>query len=194
MNKGLVFWILSALILLLLSLVYLNQGLHRKNPLFTYWLCLGVIVQLLAGWALAAGQPNWLGYLRTAGDLSSFALTMAVLIFAAVRREEPVNRTLLMALGGMLALNILGRFLEGGTSPAMQAWLRNIAFFGPALYLLTVFSNVPFDRLPLWVKDMWGSRSAPIHAGLTPNAEALENAEARRRWKSLPAHASPPVT
>lgn len=194
MNKGLVFWILSALILLLLSLVYLNQGLHRKNPVFTYWLCSGVIVQLLAGWALAAGQPSWLGYLRAAGDFSSFALTVAVLVLAALRRDEPVNRTLLMALGGMLALNILGRFLEGGASPALRAWLRNIAFFGPALYLLTVFSNVPIDRIPLWVKGLWEGRNVPIHAGLAPNAEAFENADSRARVRLLSTCESPPAT
>ena len=194
MNKGIVFWILSALILLLLSLVYLNQGLHRKNPLFTYWLCSGVIVQLLAGWALAAGQPAWLVYLRKAGDLSSFGLTVAVLLLAAFRRGDPVNRTLLMALGGMLALNVFGRFLEADASPALRAWLRNIAFFGPALYLLTVFSNVPVDRLPLWVKGFWEGRNVPIHAAFTPNAEAFENTNCRGSEKLLPACPLPPGT
>ena len=149
--KGTAFWILSASTLFVLSLVYLHAGLHKKNPIFTYWLCAGVAAQVVAAWGLAAGRPWWFGPARSAADVISLALTAAVLIFAAIRCKSCMtNRALLMALGGMLALNIFGRIIGGGLTPPLRIWLRNIAFFGPAFYLLVVFSNIPLDRLPLW--------------------------------------------
>ncbi len=145
------FWILSACILFLLSLVYLHNGFHRRNALFAYWLCFGVAVQLLGAWGLAAGRPPWYDQVRIVADVGGYVLAAGVLILATIRRDCPVNRILLAGLGAMLAFNLIGRWLGHSLDHGVRIWLRNISFFGPALFLLIMLSGIRLDRLPLWV-------------------------------------------
>ena len=51
----------------------------------------------------------------------------------------------------MVALNVFARVISGSVEWSVQVWLRNIAFFGPAIFLLIAFSNLRLDRLPLWI-------------------------------------------
>ncbi|MGO9275151.1 MAG: hypothetical protein ACLQOO_33770 [Terriglobia bacterium] len=149
--RMIMFWALDATVLFSLSLLYLHQGYHRRNQLFTLWLCLGVLMQLAAAWGMAAGQPRWMDQVRVVGDLSVYLLTAAVLILAFMRRDCPVNRSLLWGLGAMLVLNVFTRILGSGVEPAVRGWLRNVAFFGPAIFLLIALSSIRLDLLPLWV-------------------------------------------
>ncbi|HMD97330.1 MAG TPA: hypothetical protein VKM93_08415 [Terriglobia bacterium] len=145
------FWALDATVLFSLSLLYIHQGYHRKNQAFTLWLCCGVLMQLAAAWGLAAGSPRWMAQARAGFDIILYVLAAAVLVLAVMRRGCPVNRSLLWGLGAMLVLNVLTRLLGSGVEPAVRAWLRNIAFFGPAIFLLIALSNIRLDLLPLWV-------------------------------------------
>lgn len=149
--KTITFWALDATVLFALSLVYLHQGYHRKNAFFAVWLCNGVAMQLIAAWGLAAGPPSWMPQVRACEDILTYVLTAGVLITAALRRDCPVNRTLLCGVGAMVALNVLSRFMGLYAQHPIQIWLRNIAFFGPALFLLISFSNVRLDALLAWV-------------------------------------------
>jgi len=137
-------------------MIYLYQGFHRKNPLFTVWLCTGVMMQLAAAWGLAAGWPKWMNELRLAFDVLLYLNTLAVLVLAAMRRGCPVNRNLLWGLGAMLALNLFARFLGNRVEQPVQIWLRNIGFFGPALFLLIALSGVRLDQIPLWITSPLG--------------------------------------
>lgn len=145
------FWILSAITLFCLSLVYLHHGYHRRNFLFACWLCCGVCVQLLGAWGLAAGRPAWFVPVGLLADFASYGLGAAVLVVAVMRRNCPVNRTLLAGLGAMIAFSLLGRWLGDSLDHVTRTWLRNIAFFGPAIFLLVMFSGMRADRLPLLV-------------------------------------------
>jgi len=149
--KSITFWALDATVLFALSLVYLHQGYQRKNAFFAVWLCNGVAMQLIAAWGLAAGPPSWMPQLRACEDILTYALTAGVLITAALRRDCPVNRSLLCAVGAMVALNVFSRFLGLHVEHPLQVWLRNIAFFGPALFLLITFSNIRLDTLLVWI-------------------------------------------
>jgi len=145
------FWALDATVLFALSLVYLHQGYQRKNPVFAVWLFTGVAMQLVGAWSLAAGRPPWVSQVRVVHDVLMYALTVGVLLIAVTRRDCPVNRTLLWGLGAMFALNLFSRFLGVRVDHSVQVWLRNIAFFGPAVFLLIALSGIRFDMLPLWV-------------------------------------------
>jgi len=145
------FWVLDACVLFSLSLLYLHQGYHKKNPFFTVWLCTGVLMVLAAAWGLAAGTPRWMSQVRLIGDWVEYAVAAGVLIMAVTRRDCPVNRSLLWGLGAMLILNVFARCIGAGTEQAVRVWLRNIAFFGPAIFLLIALSSIRLDRLPLWV-------------------------------------------
>lgn len=149
--KTVTFWALDATVLFALSLVYLHQGYHRKNPFFAIWLCNGVAMQLIAAWGLAAGPPPWMPHLRACEDILTYVLTAGVLITAALHRDCAVNRSLLCGVGAMVVLNLFTRFLGLHTEHPIQVWLRNIAFFGPALFLLIVFSNLRLDALLVWI-------------------------------------------
>ncbi|HEV2178556.1 MAG TPA: hypothetical protein VGW33_15325 [Terriglobia bacterium] len=162
--KSTAFWILDACVLFSLSLLYLYQGYHRKNQMFTLWLCFGVFMQLVAAWGLAAGWPKWIDHVRAADDVVTYLLTAGVLVVAAARRDCPVNRSLLWGVGGMVALNLFARAFGTNVPPQVRTWLRNIAFFGPAIFLLIAFSNLRLDRLPLWIDSM-------LHALRAENAE-----------------------
>lgn len=151
--KSLAFWALDATVLFALSLVYLHQGYHRKNPLFAIWLCNGVAVQLMAAWALAAGPPGWINYLRVGEDVVTYVLSAGVLVTAFQQRACPVNRSLLYGLGAMVGLGVVSAAFGGRLDHSLQIWLRNIAFFGPALFLLITLSNIPLNMLPLWIRD-----------------------------------------
>ena len=151
--KTVAFWALDATVLFALSMVYLHQGYQRKNPLFAVWLCNGVVMQLVAAWSLAAGRPPWVTNLRRVEDILIYTLTAGVLVVAVVRRDCPVNRTLLWGLGAMLALNLVSTFLGVRVEHATQVWLRNIAFFGPAIFLLIALSGIRVDMMPLWVSE-----------------------------------------
>jgi hypothetical protein len=151
--KAIAFWALDATVLFALSMVYLHQGYQRKNPLFAVWLCNGVAMQLIAAWSLAAGRPPWVTGLRRVEDVLIYSLTAGVLTVAALRRDCPVNRSLLWGLGAMLALNIFSKFLGVRVDHSVQVWLRNIAFLGPAIFLLIAFSGIRFDMMPLWISE-----------------------------------------
>jgi hypothetical protein len=148
-NKLLTFWIASSSVLFMLSLVYLHYQLHRKNLLFAWWLCLGVTMQLVTAYGMALGNHRFLSYLWRAADIASILLALAVLVLAFVRRSCPVNRTLLYGMGAMLAFDLVTRLTDGRLSMVKQTWLENIAFFGPAIFMLVSFSNIRADRIPL---------------------------------------------
>ncbi len=160
MNKILGFWIACSLVLFLLSLVYLHNQLHRRNSIFAWWLCLGVSMQLISAYGLALGCPRWLLRLWPVADAFSFALAIGVLVMAYARRSCPVNQVLLYGIGAMVALNMVSRFCGNHLTVAQRAWLVNIAFFGPAIFLLLMFSNVRTDRLPLYLNSALRSLSS----------------------------------
>ena len=152
--KTLGFWAMDASLAFALSLVYFHQGYHRKNPIFAVWLCNIVTLQLVAAWALAAGPPPWLNYVRAVDDVLTYFLAAGVLVTAAFQTRCPVNRSLLWGVGAMVVLNLGCRIFGVHLSHPLQIWLRNIAFFGPAIFLLIALSNVRFDLLPLWVDSL----------------------------------------
>jgi hypothetical protein len=152
-NKILGFWIASSVVLFLLSLVYLQHNLHRKNVLFAWWLCLGVSMQLVSAYGLALGYPRWMNLLWTAADVLSFALAIGVLAVAYRHRSCPVNRALLYGIGAMVVLNLVSRWWGDHLGENVRIWLLNIAFLGPAAFLLLMFSNIRVDRLPLYVRS-----------------------------------------
>jgi hypothetical protein len=145
------FWILSATTLFCLSLIYLHHGYHRRNFLFASWLCFEVCMQLLAAWGLGAGRPAWLGSVRALADVVSYGLAAGVLMVAAMRRNCPVNRALLAGLGAMVLFSLVSRWLGDSVDTATRVWMRNIAFFGPAIFLLIMFVGMRADCLPLLV-------------------------------------------
>jgi len=176
------FWALDATVLFSLSLLYLHQGYHRKNQMFTVWLCCGVLMQLAAAWGLAAGSPPWITQAGVAFDIILYVLAAAVLVLALMRRGCPVNRSLLWGLGAMLVLNVLTRIVGSGVEPVVRVWLRNIAFFGPAIFLLIALSSIRLDQLPLWVDSAVrliasGSIEEPVTAAM----QEVESGTSRRR-------------
>jgi hypothetical protein len=171
--KLMAFWILDACVLFALSLVYLSQGYHRKNQFFTVWLCSGVIMQLIASWGLAAGWPVWMDGVGTLMDAFVYLVSAAVLVLAVIRRDCPVNRALLWGLGAMLALNLFARALGTSVAPEVRTWLRNIAFLGPALFMLLSFSNLRLDQLPLWVNGVFRSTNSKNAVGMALTARSL---------------------
>ena len=177
------FWALDAVVLFSLSLLYIHQGYHRKNQIFTLWLCLGVLMQLAAAWGMAAGQPRWMFQVRAVGDVSVYLLTAGVLILAVTRRDCPVNRSLVWGLGAMLVLNIFTRLVGSGVEYAVRVWLRNIAFFGPAIFLLIALSNIRVDRLPLWVES--AVRLIASDSGAEPALAAMQDVELCARRQHL---------
>ncbi|HEV2425894.1 MAG TPA: hypothetical protein VGZ29_13780 [Terriglobia bacterium] len=179
--KSVTFWALDATVLFALSLVYLHQGYHRKNAFFAVWLCNGVTMQLIAAWGLAAGPPSWMPQLRACEDILTYALTAGVLITAALRRDCPVNRTLLCGVGAMVALNVLSHFMGLHVQHPLQVWLRNIAFFGPALFLLITFSNLRLDALLLWITAAGENAGARWAAGTAMAAVTLTSMRGGRR-------------
>jgi hypothetical protein len=159
-NKIVGFWVACSLILFLLSLVYLHNQLHRKNSIFAWWLCLGVSMQLISAYGLVLGCPTWLRRLWSAADVLSFALAVGVLLMAYARRSCPVNQALLYGIGAMIVLNVVSRTCGDQLTAAQRGWLVNIAFFGPAIFLLLMFSNVRADRLPLYLNSALRSLSS----------------------------------
>lgn len=151
MNRLITFWIASSSVLFMLSLVYFHYQLHRKNPLFAWWLCLGVTMELISAYAMVLGSHRFLCLLWRAANIASIMMAVAVLILAYARRSCPVNRTLLYGLGAMLAFNLVAHLTSGHISMVKQTWLQDIAFFGPALFLLVSFSNIRGDRIPLHI-------------------------------------------
>jgi hypothetical protein len=185
-NKLVTFWIASSSVLFLLSLVYLHYQLHRKNVLFAWWLCLGVAMQLITAYAMVLGSHRFLGYLWRTADMASMLLAVGVLLLAYHRRACPVNRTLLYGLGAMLAFNLITRLTAGHISMVKQTWLQDIAFFGPAIFLLVSFSNIRMDRIPLHICSSLRQvslRTSPTH-GLALSFGALYS---RGPYNSTPA-------
>ena len=188
MNKVLGFWIASSLVLFLLSLVYLQHNLHRKNGIFAWWLCLGVSMQLVSAYGLALGYPTWMNWLWSAADVMSFVLAGGVLVVAASRRACPVNRALLYGIGAMVILNLISRWWGDHLGQNLQVWLVNIAFLGPAIFLLVMFSNLRADRLPLCIRTVFpGFVSASIRCGQTAVARSTAGPPALSPipWPSL---------
>lgn len=153
MNKMLGFWIASSAVLFLLSLVYFHQKHHQKNALFGWWLCLGVLMQGISAYGMLLSFPPWMYRLWPAADYVSYGLGVAALLLAFARRSCPVNQILLYGLGSMMAFSLIVRWLSASLSLGLEAWLLNIAFLGPALFLLMAFSNIRADRLPLYIQD-----------------------------------------
>lgn len=151
MNKILDFWIASSIVLFLLSFVYVHQSLYRKNALFALWLSLGIIMQIVSAYGMLLAYPAWMYNLWPIADKLSYALAAGVLAFAFIRRSCPVNQILLYGLGAMVAFSLAVRALGGGLSLDFRSWLLNIAFLGPAVFLLLAFSNITVDRLPLYI-------------------------------------------
>jgi hypothetical protein len=152
-NKILGFWIASSVVLFLLSLVYLQHNLHRKNAVFAWWLCLGVSMQLVSAYGLVLGYPRWMSFLWVAADVLSFALAIGVLAIAFRHRSCPVNRALLYGVGAMVVLNLMSRWWGDHLGQNVRIWLMNIAFLGPAAFLLLMFSSIRADRLPLHIRS-----------------------------------------
>jgi hypothetical protein len=179
--KTVTFWALDATVLFALSLVYLHQGYHRKNVLFAVWLCNGVAMQLIAAWGLAAGPPTWMNQIRAFEDILTYGLTAGVLVTAFMHRDCPVNRSLLCGVGAMLGLNLLSLFLGMRVERSVQVWLRNIAFFGPATFMLIAFSNIRMDMLPLWINEALEGAGARWGEGTALAAVALASVLRIRR-------------
>lgn len=168
MNKIVGFWIASSLILFLLSLVYLQHHLHRKNALFAWWLCLGVSMQMVSAYGLVLGTPPWMYRIWGLADGLSYALAVGVIGVALTRRSCPVNQTLLFGLGAMVAFNLGVRWWGEHLSIGLRSWLLNIAFLGPAIFLLIAFSNIHADRLPSRIQSALG--------GLAPSTSCSRQA------------------
>ena len=160
MNKILVFWIVSSIVLFLLSLVYFQQNLHRKNALFAWWLCLGVSMQLLSAYGIVLSFPAWMYRLWPLADVLSISLALGVLASAFVHRSCAVNQIILYGLGAMMALNLTSRLAGNNLGAAVECWLQNIVFLGPALFLLLAFSGIRADGLPLRIGSMLRGTSA----------------------------------
>lgn len=164
MNKMLVYWIASSSMLFFLSFVYFRHNLYRKNALFAWWLYLGVFMQIASAYCLLFACPVWLYKVWPFADECSYALAACVLVVAFIHRSRPVNQILLYGLGAMVAFSLAVRWFGNGLSLDLRGWLLNIAFFGPALFMLLAFSNVGIDRLPLYVDSFLrqlNSDSAP---------------------------------
>jgi hypothetical protein len=174
-NKILGFWIASSVVLFLLSLVYLQHNLHRKNAIFAWWLCVGVSMQLVSAYGLVLGYPRWMNMLWIAADLLSFALAGGVLVLAFSRRACPVNRALLYGIGAMVILNVASRWWGDQLGQNVRIWLVNIAFLGPAIFLLVMFSNLRVDRMPLYLRTPFtglATRSAGCGEGAVARSAA----------------------
>lgn len=154
MNDILGFWIASSIVLFMLSFVYFNQGLSRKNALFGWWLALGVAIQIVYAAGMLLGYPAWMYRVWPLADDVSFLLALGVIALALFRRSCPVNQALLYGLGAMLALTAIARWGGANLGESVSSWLQNIAFFGPALFLVLAFSNIRADRLPLFIDSL----------------------------------------
>jgi hypothetical protein len=172
MSKGLMFWIFSAVVIFLLSMVWTFNKFHRQNPAFTAWLYLGVLIQLVGAWWLAGGRPAWVLALRGVLDALTYALCFVALGLAVLGWRAPVNRTVAMGLAGILGLGLLAKGFRI-QEPGLSAWLRNLASAGPGVWMLAVFSGARFDRLPLWVKE---SRIQDLGFRIQHAATALNSA------------------
>lgn len=182
MSKMLGFWIVSSTILFLLSLVFLHHQYHRKNIVFAWWLCVGVIMQVISAYGMALGYPRWMIRLWVVADWLSLALAATAVAYAFVHRDCPVNRTLLYGMGAMLGFNILCRTAADSLSANVQTWLQNIAFFGPAIFLLISFSNLRMDMLPLHLnpdRGVWKFDLSAFQQMAVDSAPAV-------RWKRIP--------
>lgn len=159
--KPLTFWIACATILFALSLVVFHYRVHYKNPIFGAWLVASVSAQLLAAWGLALGRPKWFAPAGQVAGLLTAGLAAAAVLMAARGWDAEANRTIALGLGAMLAFDLLqmGPFhlLKAGTE--ILAWMRNIAFFGPAVWMLIAFSRLTPDRLTLWAGRIAGVKS-----------------------------------
>jgi hypothetical protein len=171
-----VFWALCAATLFGLFLLSVHLQLQRKNILFMAWLGASLAFQFLAAIALAMPQrPEWFG---AAGKISAIAtaiLAAGTALLAATRLACPVNQALLMAFAAMLVFDAAPyvlSYLKFEISNSGYAWLRNVSFYGPALYLILVFGGSRLDRLPVkaildfgfripnaaagWARAIWG--------------------------------------
>lgn len=168
MSEILGFWVASSMVLFLLSFVYFHQGFHRKNALFAWWLSLGVSMQIVSAIGMMLAFPVWLYKLWPLADGVSLALALAVVVVAFLRRTCAVNQVLLYGLGAMLALNVVARWGGARLGESLQSWLQNIAFFGPAIFLVLAFSNVRADRLPLFIDSVLRAFNSnpPVSHGL----------------------------
>lgn len=154
MNNEFGFWIASSAVLLVLACVYLAQGHYRKNAFFAWWLIAGVCMQGVCAYGLLLGCPAWMYRLWPAADWFSYGLAAAALATALKRRSCAVNGILLYGLGAMVVFSVGVRCLGAGLGQNIESWLINIAFLGPAVFLLMAFSNIRADRLPLYI-DGW---------------------------------------
>lgn len=155
-----IFWVACAVVLIFLYAVWLYQGLNSKNPAFTTWLLISIGFQFLGLTGVAMHYPPWC---YAAGRIAQWVgIAGAVVVIgysvhhwgcsAKIRGWEcPVNKIIVEGLGVMLAFQ-LGAWLFGNAE-TVATWLRNIACFGPFLYMLVCFSGLRMDRIPLWLRD-----------------------------------------
>ena len=157
------FWILSATTLFCLSLIYLHHGYHRRNLLFACWLCFAVCMQLLAAWGLAMGGAAWLRPVGIVADLVSYTLGVGVLLVALMRRNCPVNRTLLAGLGAMVVFSLVSRWVGDSVDAVARTWMRNIAFFGRPSSCLSCLPVCGLTACLLWrTQDYVGPGLEPM--------------------------------
>lgn len=196
MNKIYGFWIASSVVLFLLSLVYLQHNLHRKNMIFAWWLCLGVSMQLVSAYGLVLGYPRWMTVVWTVADVLSFAMALGVLGVAFRYRSCPVNRALLYGIGAMLILNLISRWWGDHLGQNVRIWLLNIAFLGPAAFLLLMFSNIRVDRLPLYVKSVFPSATSSPYlcSHNATRCELIAYSKSIRRARRTPEESKSPST
>jgi hypothetical protein len=161
------FWLLSSVVLFLLALIYFSLGLCRRNLYFSCWISIGILFQIFVAVGLAAGspRPSWMAHAKVGFDLLSYLLAAAAITMAAARRSDPVHMVILQGLGGMLALQLAGRIFGIHLLGPLVIWLRNIAFFGPALWMILCFSDI-------------GLTPAPATPRIQPTGETLTAAAA----------------
>lgn len=82
----------------------------------------------------------------------------------------------------MMVLNVISRCLGSHVEHSVQIWLRNIAFFGPAIFLLIALSNLRLDMIPLWITSMFRTIGDRLVEGPAMAAVGIFGAFRSRRW------------
>lgn len=108
-------------------------------------------MQIVSACGMLVGYGPWMYKIWPVADGLSFALALGVIVVAFLRRSCAVNQALLRGLVAMLALNLAARWASSHLGADIESWLQNIAFMGPAIFMLVTFSNIRADRLPLYV-------------------------------------------
>ena len=195
-------WIAPAAVLFALELACLHFHVYRRNLCFSLWLGLGLLVELgfaqaAATWGLkvAAGfgaEPaSLLARIDAWAELAALLLAVAAVIEAMARRSEPYNRSIALWLGLMIALDVAILVIHDplGFSAYLVAWLRNAAFYIPAVALLFAICKInPFEMI-----GAIGSSLGAGHSPLLFTRSAVTANPPSDTPLSLPAIALPPT-